>query len=67
MSSFPENAVPRALFSPISGTCGGITEVKKSAIYARLRQTVQIHRLRRADLPAVALHMETAIPNFAVQ
>jgi L-alanine-DL-glutamate epimerase-like enolase superfamily enzyme len=48
-------------------TCGGITEVKKICDMARIYDVaVQIHTCGSPIATAVALHLETAIPNFLI-
>jgi L-alanine-DL-glutamate epimerase-like enolase superfamily enzyme len=48
-------------------TCGGITEVKKICDMARTYDiAVQIHTCGSPIATAVALHLETAIPNFLI-
>ncbi|VFS41996.1 mandelate racemase [Salmonella enterica subsp. enterica serovar Typhimurium] len=55
------------MIQPDICTCGGITEVKKICDMAHVYdKTVQIHVCGGPISTAVALHMETAIPNFVI-
>ncbi|WP_140438168.1 mandelate racemase/muconate lactonizing enzyme family protein, partial [Salmonella enterica] len=56
-----------SVIQPDICTCGGITEVKKICDMAHVYdKTVQIHVCGGPISTAVALHMETAIPNFVI-
>lgn len=56
-----------SVIQPDLGTCGGITECKKICDMAHVYDmTCQVHVCGGPIMTAAALHLEAAIPNFAI-
>lgn len=56
-----------AVIQPDLGTCGGITECKKICDMAHVYDmTCQVHVCGGPIMTAASLHLEAAIPNFAI-
>ncbi|MCC2644598.1 MAG: mandelate racemase/muconate lactonizing enzyme family protein [Burkholderiales bacterium] len=55
------------ILQPDIGLCGGVTEAKKICDYADMYDVqIQAHVCGGPVATAVALHLETAIPNFFI-